>query len=139
MCWCWQLCIGKANPPTWRTIIIAVYFFIIFFLLNGDKWPFRFVALKFKCTNIYKQSACSVLCFIKKGGGGVGWKRWGVGDMKEWGKLSFWGAGMEKEGKQSLWWLIKHTHISNSDKGWTLETLALKLFTVAKLCYQLGW
>ena len=83
-------------------------FFYYFFSLNGDKWPFRFVALKFKCTNIYKQSACSVLCFIKKGGGGVGWKRWGVGDMKEWGKLSFWGAGMEKEGKQSLWWLIKH-------------------------------
>ena len=83
-------------------------FFYYFFSLNGDKWPFRFVALKFKCTNIYKQLACSVLCFIKKGGEGVGWKRWGVGDKKEWGKLSFWGVGMGKEGKQSLWWLIKH-------------------------------
>ena len=107
MYWCLQLCIGKANPPTWRTIIIAVYF-IFFFLLNGNKWPFRFVALKFKCTNIYKQLACSVLCFIKKGGEGVGWKRWGVGDKEEWGKLSFWGVGMGKDGKQSLWWLIKH-------------------------------
>ena len=108
-------------------------FFYYFFLLNGDKWPFRFVALKFKCTNIYKQ------CFIKKGGEGWGGKGEELVTWKNEEKLSFWGAGMEKEGKQSLWWLIKHTHISNSDKGWTLETLALKLFTVAKLCYQLGW
>ena len=98
MCWCWQLCIGKANPPTWRTIIIAVYFFIIFFLLNGDKWPFRFVALKFKCTNIYKQLACSVLCFIKKGGEGWGGKGEELVTRKNEENYPFGGWGWEKKG-----------------------------------------
>ena len=69
-----------------------------FFFCSWDKWPFRFVALKFKCTNINKQSACSVLCFVK--GGRAGWKRWRVGDMKKTRKLSFWGAGMGEERKQ---------------------------------------
>ena len=65
------------------------------------------MALKFKCTNIYKQSACSVLCFIKKGGEGWGGKGEELVTRKNEENYPF-GGGMEKEGKQSLWWLIKH-------------------------------
>ena len=78
------------------------FIFYYFFLLNGNKWPFRFVALKFKCTNIYKQ------CFIKKGGEGWGGKGEELVTWKNEENYPFGGWGWEKKGKQSLWWLIKH-------------------------------
>ena len=77
------------------------------FFSSWDKWPFRFVALKFKCTNIYKQSACSVLCFVKKGGR-AGWKRWRVSDMKKTRKIILLGGGDGRRRETTLLWLIKH-------------------------------
>ena len=74
-----------------------------FFFCSWDKWPFRFVALKFKCTN----SQLVLFCTLLKGGG-LGGKGEESATWKKRGKLSFWGVGMGEEGKQSLLWLIKH-------------------------------
>ena len=79
-------------------------FFYYFFLLNGDKWPFRFVALKFKCTNIYKQ------CFIKKGGEGWGGKGEELVTWKNEENYPFGGRGWKKKGN-NLCGGSSNTHI----------------------------
>ena len=83
-------------------------------MLNGDKWPFRFVALKFKCRNIYKQLACSVLCFIKKGGEGWGGKGEELVTRKNEENYPF--GGGDGKRRETIPLVAHQTHISNSDK-----------------------